>query len=93
MMTMIDLWYVPGPPDEPEKSMLVREVFDTGIYARVEIQGWTPLARVAMDAGKPYRPEANHLPADAVRLVPEQRRPPTLIERLRDAVAARRAPA
>ena len=91
MSEMIDLWYVPGQGDEP--GMLVREVFDTGIYARVEVTGWTPLARVELDAGRPYRPEANRLPATAVRLVPEQRRPPTLIERLRTAVTTRGAAA
>jgi hypothetical protein len=89
MTEMTDLWYVPGDGDEP--GMLVREVFDTGIYARVEIQGWTPLARVEMDAGRPYRAEANLLPASAVRLVPEQHRPPTLVERLRAAITQRRA--
>lgn len=89
-MSMIDLWYVPGDGDEP--GMLVREVFDTGIYARVEVNGWTPLARLEVDAGRPFRPEANNLPATAQRLIPVPRTP-SLIERLRAAVDARRAPA
>lgn len=66
----IELWYVPGPPDKPEETMIVRRVFDSPYFARMEVTGWTPLPRVEMDAGRPFK-GWDYLPENAIHLIPE----------------------